>query len=43
MEARFKPVRWPGERLERELGWQPPIGFDEAMSRTLGTGARAPC
>ena len=43
MEARLKPVRWTNARLERELGWCPPISFEEAVSRTYGTGARAPC
>lgn len=43
MEARFKPVRWTGRRLERELGWHPPIGFEEALSRTYGTHAGTPC
>ena len=40
-EARFKPVRWSSERLERELGWRPPLGFHEAACRTFGgEGAR---
>ena len=35
-EARFKSVRWTSERLERELGWQPPLSFAEAARRTYG-------
>jgi nucleoside-diphosphate-sugar epimerase len=33
-EARFKPVQWTSERLERELGWKPPLSFDGAVRRS---------
>jgi nucleoside-diphosphate-sugar epimerase len=42
MEARFKPVRWADLRLQRELGWHPPISFEEALCRTYGTKAATP-
>jgi 2-alkyl-3-oxoalkanoate reductase len=32
-ETRFKPVRWTSERLERDLGWRPPLSFDQAAHR----------
>jgi nucleoside-diphosphate-sugar epimerase len=35
-EARFKPVQWTSERLECELGWRPPLTFEEAVRRTYG-------
>jgi nucleoside-diphosphate-sugar epimerase len=38
-EARFKPVRFSTEKLERVLRWTPPIDFDEAVRRTT-RGAR---
>jgi nucleoside-diphosphate-sugar epimerase len=40
LEARFKPVRWTSARLERELGWRPPLTFTEATRRTYGPEAR---
>jgi nucleoside-diphosphate-sugar epimerase len=35
-EARFKPIRWSSERLECELGWRPPLTFEQAVRRTYG-------
>jgi nucleoside-diphosphate-sugar epimerase len=35
-EARFKPVRWTSERVESELGWRPPLTFEQAVRRTYG-------
>jgi hypothetical protein len=36
-EARFKPIQWSSERLQCELGWRPPLTFEEAVRRTYGT------
>jgi UDP-glucose 4-epimerase len=44
LEARFKPVQWTSERLERELGWQPPLTFEQAARRTYASdGDSAAC
>lgn len=32
-EARFKPVRATGAEARRVLGWQPPLGYEEALNR----------
>jgi UDP-glucose 4-epimerase len=34
-EARFKPVRWSAAKLERDLGWRPPLSFGQAVARAL--------
>ncbi len=48
-EARFKPLRFPSERVRRELGWTPPLSYPECLERTYGPpplaappGAEAP-
>jgi UDP-glucose 4-epimerase len=40
-EARFKPVRWSAARLRNELGWHPPVAFDEALRRTYAPALTA--
>ena len=35
-EARFKPLRFPATRAERELGWTPPLSYEECLERTYG-------
>jgi len=35
-EARFKPLRFPTTRAERELGWSPPLSYEECLERTYG-------
>ena len=33
-EARFKPLRFPNDRLRNVLGWKPPLDFEECLRRT---------
>jgi UDP-glucose 4-epimerase len=33
--ARFKPLRFPNQRIRDVLNWQPKISFDEALQRTF--------
>jgi UDP-glucose 4-epimerase len=33
-EARFKPLRFPNDRLRDVLGWTPRLGFEECLRRT---------
>jgi 2-alkyl-3-oxoalkanoate reductase len=35
--ARFKPLRFPNDRIQTVLHWQPRISMDEAIKRTFGT------
>ena len=35
-EARFKPLRFSTTRAERELGWTPPLSYEECLERTYG-------
>jgi UDP-glucose 4-epimerase len=35
-EARFKPLRFPSERVQRELGWRPPLSYEVCLERTYG-------
>jgi UDP-glucose 4-epimerase len=39
-EARFKPLRFP-TRTDRELGWTPPLSYEECLERTYGPPAVA--
>ena len=41
-EARFKPLRWSNERLRRELGWTPPVSFEQAWRATFAQPAERP-
>ncbi len=38
-EARFKPLRFPGEKARRELGWAPPFSYESCLDRTYGRPA----
>ena len=33
-EARFKPLRFPNDKLRTVLGWRPPLDWDESLRRT---------
>jgi nucleoside-diphosphate-sugar epimerase len=33
-QARFKAVQWSAAKLERELGWRPPLTFHQAAARS---------
>ena len=35
-EARLKPLRYTNRRAQEVLGWRPPLGFHECLSRTFG-------
>lgn len=33
-EARFKPLRFPNDKLRTFLGWRPPLDFEQSLKRT---------
>jgi len=35
-EARFKPLRFPGDKARRELGWVPPHSYEACLDLTYG-------
>ena len=35
-DARFKPLRFSREKLRTRIGWEPPVTWDAAVSRTFG-------
>jgi len=41
-EARFKPLRFPNDKLRTVLGWKPPLDFEQALRRTYEPAAAPP-
>ena len=36
LESRLKPLRYTNKRAQEILGWKPPLGYRECLSRTFG-------
>ena len=36
LESRLKPLRYTNKRAHELLGWKPPLGYGECLSRTFG-------
>lgn len=34
LEAQFKPLEFPNDKIRSELGWAPRVGFEEALARS---------
>ena len=36
LEAQFKPLRFPNDKIHMQLGWRSRVSFDDALSRAYG-------